>query len=386
MAKSTRDLTNCKKELGSFPGLHCAWQSPPLASFCLFPFSALDKRVLPFLPPLYYRLRIPLQEYIQCRQWHTLSATKLKMLAPHLRKHWKWKRKDWFSRRRLAAIQAAMRLSSPQNTMDTEMCQCNRYRDAQVGSAHGRLGLPGSMKAGQILLMAHKPAWVWKWPSYISRRCWANPVTLFLDRSNMLKWHFSSLQLLTGSYLHLTDPHFMLYHGKTTWFLPWQNHLVPLSSLLLLPLLAQMQFEFKFLSKPKIFILNQLLRTASEYLMPADTEKCFISNTLQKFYSIFQGQHTVFGCKKPLIISWISWHHFSLLGWMQTHLRVSQGTEMFFPLQFCSVSHLNTWAAYWAWSWLFTGKVDTFVKRCFSLKTATKQSEMRTEESSQCPI
>lgn len=70
-----------------------------------------------------------------------------------------------------------------------------------------------------------------------------------------------------------------------------------------------------------------------------------------------------------LIISSVSWHNFSLLGWMQTYHRDSQVTEMFFPLQFCSVSQLNTLRIE-VWSWLFTGKVDTFVKRCFSFNEA----------------
>lgn len=72
MEKSTRDLTNCKKELGSFPGLHYDWHSSPLASFCLFPLFLPLIREFCHFTLLYYRLTTPLQEYTQHQQWHAL--------------------------------------------------------------------------------------------------------------------------------------------------------------------------------------------------------------------------------------------------------------------------------------------------------------------------
>lgn len=149
---------NCRKEHGSFPGVHCACHSPPLASFCLFPFCVLDKRVLSFLPLLlHYRLRTSQLEHIQHQQWHTLFQQQ-KGKCWHLiwenTGNGRGKKINGFSRRRPKTIQAAMRLSSPQNAVDTEKCQCNRCRDAQAGSAHGSLGLPGLMRVAQIL-------WCW---------------------------------------------------------------------------------------------------------------------------------------------------------------------------------------------------------------------------------
>lgn len=120
-----------------------------------FPFFALDKRVLPFLPLLYYRLTTPVQGCTQHQQWHALFQQQ-----KGKRWHLIWEnigngrgnKINWLFWKRPTAIQAPMRVLSPQNTKDREMCECNRCRDVQAGSAHGSLGLPGLMRAAQLLL------------------------------------------------------------------------------------------------------------------------------------------------------------------------------------------------------------------------------------------
>lgn len=205
-----------RKDLGSFLGLCCAWRLPPPATFCLVPFSGPDWRVLQFLLLPYYRLGEPLQESIQ-QQWHThFQQPKKKRKCRHLIQI------NCFSGRRPAAIPAGTRSSFPKTH--------SRCRDAWAGTWQPWITGIDEGSEGTSVLIAHKPIQVWKRYGHISRHCCAHPVTVFLDRSNMLKWHFSSLQLFTGSYLQLTDPYFMPYNGNTTWFLPWQNHLVPFSS------------------------------------------------------------------------------------------------------------------------------------------------------------
>ena len=148
-------MTNCRKNLGSFADLHCAWLSPPLASFYLFPPSALDKRVLSFPPLLLYRLRVLLQQYIQHQQWHAFFQQRK---GKNLHVIWKnignGRERTWidYVGGDLEPFRLQWDCRLPQNTTDTEMCQCNRCRGAQAGSAHGSLGLPGSMRAAQILL------------------------------------------------------------------------------------------------------------------------------------------------------------------------------------------------------------------------------------------
>jgi len=60
-----------------------------------------------------------------------------------------------------------------------------------------------------------------------------------------------------------------------------------------------------FLSKSKIFILNQILKTASEYLIPVDTEKMFHFNEIyyRNFIQYFQVNVLCLVAENPLIIS-----------------------------------------------------------------------------------
>lgn len=98
-----------------------------------FPFLPLIKEFCHFSLSL-FRLGIPLQEYIQHQQLHTLFQEQKEKYWHLIWENFGRGREreiNWFSRRRHTVYQAAVRLSSPQKTIDSEMCQSNRCRDCQ---------------------------------------------------------------------------------------------------------------------------------------------------------------------------------------------------------------------------------------------------------------
>lgn len=95
---------------------------------------------------------------------------------------------------------------------------------------------------------------------------------------------FLPIVILPGSHIQLTDPYFMPYNGNATWFLPWQNHLVPLFSLSLVFLSSNITEDI-FPSQPKIFLLSlpSELFQNTEYLR-TQGNVLFQANIVQRFH------------------------------------------------------------------------------------------------------
>lgn len=175
------------------------------------------------------------------------------------------------------------------------MCQCSRCRDAQAGAARGSLGLTWPVKAVHLLLLnGTQPALVWRWPGHSCRHCCANPVTLFLNRINVLKWHFSSLHILS----HVSSWPFYAP--------PWKNHPVPPMikpsgpDLLTFPLacLGSSIIWIEIPEQTKAFHFKLTFENCFRILNTCRSNKSFILIKYIGFYRRYPDQHTVLNCKK----------------------------------------------------------------------------------------
>lgn len=200
--------------------------------------------------------------------------------------------------------------------------------------------------------MAQEPAWVWKWPGHVSRSRCANPVILFLDGSNMLKWQFSSLHLV----VRISSSQIPILCSTMT---------KPLGS----PLLS---LSLACIGKNIIWI--EISKQTKSFHFKPTSENCFrILNT--------QGYRKKFNFNQIYYWSCTKYYQVNVLWWQKNPTSlfaeyldsISPSSDKLkhileFPkgqkCSFLSSSALLSTSICWlhteAWSSLFTEKVDTF--------------------------